>query len=66
MHTACNFEYLVDAENETEARRLVEAASDASAEFGGRALNGEWWVSHVVEVEQAYSSLSLGDTDDDD
>ncbi len=45
--------YIVDAESEEEAQRLVESSEDADEDFGGTTKQGEWNVDHVEEVSHA-------------
>ena len=45
--------YIVDAESEEEAQRLVESSEDADEDFGGTTKQGEWYVDHVEEVPHA-------------
>lgn len=46
-----SIKYVVDANSEEEAQRMVEASEDADAEFGGRTLDGsEWYVDWVEEL----------------
>lgn len=41
--------YVVDAENEDDARRMVENSEDADKEFGGTTKDSCWYVDYVEE-----------------
>ena len=45
--------YIVDAESEEEAQRLVESSEDTEEEFGRTTKYREWNVDHVEEVPHA-------------
>ena len=42
--------YIVDADSDEDAQRMVENSDDADEEFGGKSLDGsEWYVDQVEE-----------------
>ncbi len=53
VHDARLVLYIVDAESEEEAQRLVESSEDADADFGGTTKYGEWYVDHFEEAPHA-------------
>ena len=53
VHDARLVVYIVDAESEEQAQRLIETSEDAEEDFGGTMKYGEWSVDNVEEVPHA-------------